>query len=98
MRLPVVLKPIAEVEFEDAFDWYQHQQPGLGLAFVARVQAVFDRIPTMPKVHAIVFKNLRRAVVKKFPYAIYYRAEATRVVVVSVFHSNRDPRIWQSRA
>ena len=48
--------------------------------------------------HAAVFADVRKAVVARFPYTVFYRAEATRVQVLAVFHSRRDPSIWQGRA
>jgi plasmid stabilization system protein ParE len=48
--------------------------------------------------HAVVFAGIRKAVVPRFPYCIFYRAEATRVHVIAVFHSSRNPAIWQGRA
>jgi plasmid stabilization system protein ParE len=45
-----------------------------------------------------VFADIRRAVVTRFPYSVFYRADATRVEVIAVFNNRRDPSIWQSRA
>jgi len=95
MSLPVVLRDEAQAEFDDAFDYYERQRPGLGIAFVARVQEVFDRIRINPQLHAIIFADVRKAVVAKFPYCVFYRAEPARVQVIAVFHSSRDPAIWQ---
>ncbi len=98
MSLPVVLRAEAQAEFDEAFDYYERQRPGLGLAFLARVQDVFDRIGMNPHMHAIVLADIRKAVVAKFPYSVFYRAEPARVQVIAVFHSSRDPAIWQGRA
>ena len=56
MTLPIVLRQEARAEFDEAFDWYEQQQVGLGVEFAERVQAVFDRISPMPELHAIVHK------------------------------------------
>jgi len=98
MSLPIVLRDEAQAEFDEAFDYYEHQRPGLGIAFVARVQEVLDRIAVNPHMHAVVFADIRKAVVGKFPYSVFYRAEPARVQVIAVFHSSRDPAIWQGRA
>ena len=97
MSLPIVLREDARAEFDQAFDWYERQKPGLGVEFVAKVQDVFDRISNLPLLHAIVFEDVRRAPVKKFPYAVYYRPEPDQVVVIAVFHNRRDPSVLQSR-
>jgi toxin ParE1/3/4 len=97
MSLPVVLRDEAQAEFDEAFDYYESQKPGLGIAFTHRVQEVFDRIAANPKMHAVVFADVRKAVVKRFPYCVFYRSDPARVEVIAVFHSSRDPSVWQGR-
>ncbi len=98
VSLPVLLSPEARAEFDEAYDWYEGKAPGLGEAFAEQVQRVFDRIALMPRMHAIVLRNVRKAVVTRFPYCVFYREEAACVRVLCVFHTSRDPRIWQGRA
>jgi plasmid stabilization system protein ParE len=98
MSLPVVLRPEARAEFDDAFDWYEQQRPGLGVDFVTQVQEAFDRISAAPEQYAQIFHDIRRVVVRRFPYSIFYKVESQQVVVLAVFHSRRNPRIWQERA
>jgi plasmid stabilization system protein ParE len=98
MSLPVVLRRKARAEFDAAIDWYERHQAGLGLEFVSRVQAVLDRISATPEIHAKVYLEVRKALVWRFPYSIYYRIGADRVVVLAVFHNKRNPDIWKSRA
>ncbi len=71
---------------------------GLGVDFVTRVQRVFDRISANALMHATVFADIRKAVVTRFPYCVFYRAHTDRLEVLAVFHSKRDPAIWQGRA
>jgi plasmid stabilization system protein ParE len=98
VSLPIIFRPEARAEFDEAYDWYESQRAGLGEAFADQVQLVLDRIAAMPQIHAAVLGNVRKAVVRRFPYCVYYREEATCVRVLSVFHTSRDPKIWQSRA
>src|SRR5438552_3991218 len=95
--LPLVFLDEARAEFGEAAEWYDEQKPGLGSDFIVCVQDVLDRIAAMPRLHPVVYENVRRAVVKRFPYVVYYEAEADRVVIISVFHSSRNPSIWQGR-
>jgi hypothetical protein len=67
MKLPVVLGLAAEREFDAAADWYQ-QQAGLGVKFVKHVRETLDRISGMPELHGIVYRNIRCARVRRFPY------------------------------
>lgn len=97
MTLPLSLLREARAEFDQAFDWYEIERPGGGVAFDASVRETFDRIAARPRVCQIVLGDIRRAPVRRFPYVIYYRVELQRIVVLSVFHSSRDPKVWQSR-
>ena len=98
MSLPVVLRDEAQAEFDEAFDFYESQRPGLGVTFAARVQEVFDLIGANPLSHAAVFADIRKAAVARFPYRVFYRVEAARVQVIAVLHTARDPAIWRDRA
>jgi plasmid stabilization system protein ParE len=97
MSLPVVLSPEAAEEFDAAADWYE-QRAGLGIDFVGRVQDALERIGQMPELHAVIYRDARRARVRRFPYNIYYRIRANRVEVIAILHGHRDPSVWKSRA
>ena len=97
MRLRVVLRRQAQAEFDKAIDWYEEQSSGLGVEFANRVQDAFDRIASMPEIHPPVYRDVRQALVRRFPYVIFYRVRGERIVVLAVFHSKRDPKIWKSR-
>ncbi|WP_439623270.1 type II toxin-antitoxin system RelE/ParE family toxin [Gemmata sp.] len=98
MNLPLVLRAEAEAEFDEAFDFYNDKRTGLGVEFVAEVQRVFDRLSANPLIHREVFADVRKSVVRRFPYCVFYRPHPDRVEVLAVFHTSRDPQIWQSRA
>ncbi len=98
MSFLVIVDPEAQAEFDDGYDHYESKRPGLGETFAEAVHVVLDRIGRMPRMHRVAFADIRRAVVRGFPYCVYYRAEPTVVRVLSVFHTSRDPAIWQSRA
>lgn len=97
MSLPVVLRGEAEAEFDEAFDYYEQQRPGAGVKLASRVQSVLDQIAAFPESHAVVLADIRKAVVSRTPYCVYYRADASRVEVIAVFHSSRNPSNWQRR-
>jgi plasmid stabilization system protein ParE len=97
VSLPVVLRDEAQAEFDEVFDYYEGKGAGLGVEFAECVQAVFDRIADRPKMHSLVLGDVRKAVVRRFPYCVYYRSDAARVEVLAVFHTSRDPSIWQGR-
>ena len=97
MNLPVVLTAEAQADFDDAADWYE-QQAGLGTVFTAAVREVLNLIAKVPLIHQVVYKDIRRTVIRRFPYSVFYRVAADRVTVIAVFDNMRDSVIWQSRA
>ncbi len=97
MSLPIVFRVEAQAEFDEAFDWYEQQRAGLGVEFLICVSEILENIESFPKVYEIIFEDVRRAVVHKFPYLVLYTIEPSQVVVMAVFHSKRDPQVWQDR-
>ncbi|CAN1208959.1 type II toxin-antitoxin system RelE/ParE family toxin [Tumidithrix helvetica PCC 7403] len=97
MSLPIVFRVEAQAEFDEAFDWYEQQRTGLGVDFLMCVAEILEHIESLPEAYEIIYEDVRRAVVRKFPYLILYKVEPDRVVVLAVFHSKRDPQVWQDR-
>ena len=93
----LVLRPQAEAELLDARDWYKEQRAGLGSAFATEVDMVLSRIVQTPLAYPRVQGETRRALVRRFPYAIYFHAMSDEIVVLGVVHGRRHPRRWQSR-
>jgi len=98
MMRDFIIDPEAEVDLAHARQWYDDRRDGLGLEFIEKVEEAFDRIQRMPLVPRIVFKDLRRVLLRRFPYAVFYRSGEHRIVVVAVYHTSRDPAGWQARA
>ncbi len=97
MRLPINFLRAARNEFDEAADWYEQRQSGRGAKFTAAVRAVLDRITEQPESYAQVLDDVREALVSKYPYCVYYRVEQEQIIVLSVFHTARDPAHWQRR-
>jgi plasmid stabilization system protein ParE len=98
MKLPLIVNWRAEQDLLDAPTCYDEQRDGLGDLFLETVAATFRSIGNMPEVHGRVRGEVRRALVPRFPYGIYYRIDTRQVTVLAVYHASRDPRGWQSRA
>jgi toxin ParE1/3/4 len=91
---PVTLRPRAENDIRTIFEWYESQQRTLGEAFLVDLRLTMDRIGRFPESSPVVRKRVRRAFVTKFPYLVFYIVDATRVVVLAVLHTSRDPAVW----
>ena len=97
MSLPIVFRRAAESELDEAVEWYEQRQTGRGIKFSAAVQHVLDQIALNPDLCPIVYQEVREALVAKYPYCVYYQQEPQRLLVVSIFHSSRDPSVWKKR-
>jgi toxin ParE1/3/4 len=98
MTLPVVLRPEASRDAEEARDYLEGQRAGLGQAFLNRLNAVLARIAALPELYGVVWQNVRAARVRQFTYVVYYRVHMDRVEVLAVMHGSRDASTWQGRA
>jgi len=97
MTYAFVLRPEAELELDEAYNWYEDQEEGLGESFFEYVNRILLRIAQRPESYGIVYRDVRRAVMNRFPYVIYYRLVSNQVIIISIFHGRRDPEEWQSR-
>lgn len=97
MSLPVVVDVEAELEVEEAVLWYEERRPGLGLEFVAAVGRVVAEIGEHPRSFQEWRSPLRRAVLRRFPYVVFFEIESERVVVWAVAHAKRRPGYWMAR-
>ena len=96
MRL--VLRPQAEAELLEARDWYEARRPGLGGVFCAEIDIAIEAIAERPLAYPCVHGEIRRTILLRFPYAVFYRVLQDEIVVLGVVHGRRHPRSWQSRA
>ena len=94
----LVSAPEADLDIEAAFEWYEKEQASLGLEFLEELRRAYDQIVDGPLMYPKLRLNTRRALLKRFPYAVYFAAENEIVVVLAVLHTSRDPAEWQRRS
>jgi len=93
--LPIVaFRAGAEAELREAYSWYEDREPGLGSEFIRSLDACLQMIRRHPQMFPAVHGDIRKAVVRRFPYSIFYLAENESIVVLSVFHASRKPKRW----
>lgn len=93
----LISEPLADLDVEAAFEWYENERPGLGLEFLDELRAAYSRIADGPLKYQHLRSGVRRALLKRFPYAVYFAIEGDIAVVVAVLHASRDPAEWQRR-
>ncbi len=94
----LVLRPEARRELEQAVEWYETQLPDLGRQFRGEVYRTFDTIIARPELYPKSHGTARKAVLRHFPFLVFYLVETKQIVVVAVFHAKRDPADIASRA
>jgi plasmid stabilization system protein ParE len=91
------ITPEARADIAEAKAWYERQHRGLGEELVLCVEEALDRIARLPEGYREVVPGVRRVIVKRFPYGVFYRVEPQRIVVMPLYHAKRDPRGWRKR-
>lgn len=99
MAYKIIVDPSAGLDIFESIEWYNKAQPGLGIKFYKQVQTVFKLIRKNPSAFAIRYKTNHTAIVKKFPFLVHYFIdnEKKSIVVTSVLHTSRDPKMWDKR-
>jgi plasmid stabilization system protein ParE len=87
----------ALAEYIAAGQYYNRQVPGLGDAFMDEIEAGVGRILSAPLRWRVIEEDVRRVLVRRFPYGIYYSVESDRVVIWAVKHLHRNTDYWQGR-
>lgn len=80
-----------------AYEWYENQRQGLGSAFRLAIDAAVELIAANPSASPVVRRSIRRVLLRRFPYALFYRVVGDEVVVEACIHAKQHPRAWRSR-
>jgi toxin ParE2 len=88
---------IAELELDEAVQWYRAQAPGLGDAFLIEVLTTAQRIVDHPQAWHPLEQGIRRCRLTRFPYGLIYSVESDHIIVLAVAHLHRRPDYWRDR-
>ncbi len=99
MKYTISFLADAVSDLDEAYLWYELNQPGLGNLFIRNVEEAFEAISVNPSSFVRIHKETRRFLVHKFPYGIYYLTDDknSEIKVVGVIHFKRNPRILKYR-
>jgi plasmid stabilization system protein ParE len=97
MKRRTFVRPEAQADIRKAARWYETREAGLGLRFVGEVRESLRRIADSPLRFPIVDQDVRRALLHKFPYSIYFVNEPEAAAIIAVLHQHRRPASWKSR-
>lgn len=97
MHSELIFIPEARNDIEAAYSWYEEQSLGLGMDFLRCIESSFLSIQRNPLLCQVVHENYRRALVRRFPYAIFFEHDEKQIVIYAVFHCSQDPIKWHKR-
>ena len=89
--------PEAEAELNDAVDYYNGCQDGLGLEFAKEVDRTIQNIRYFPHAWSPLSKNTRRCLTKRFPYGVIYQTKNDEIIIIAVMQLNKKPGYWKKR-
>lgn len=97
MSFKLELHETAEEELWEAVDYYDEKRNRLGKEFARELQTVMKNVREHPARFPKVKGNIQKAVLSRFPYNIIFEVRGDLVFVLSIFHTSRNPKIWQER-
>jgi plasmid stabilization system protein ParE len=98
MAFPVSFRPLARDDVEDALSSYGEERPALALGFAESLDAVITRICETPLQFPAVHGEVRRALLGRFPYGVFFTVVAGKIHVLAVAHLHRYPDSWKKRS
>jgi plasmid stabilization system protein ParE len=89
--------PEAELELIEAAVYYDKQIPGLGERFESEIRYVTDLLLDQPEIGPPADPDLRKFIMTRFPFTLYYSVTADTLRIEAVAHQSRRPGYWKSR-
>ncbi len=89
--------PLAELELNEAAQYYERESSGLGVAFLASVERCTEAILKHPEGGTLLTDVVRRRLVGTFPYGVLYRVAADSIRVLAIMNMKRRPSYWTRR-
>jgi len=97
MPLPFRFHPEANLDVLNATLWYEEQRPNLGVEFLDQLSVLFERVANRPLQFSAIDGPVRRALLHRFPYGVYFDPTGEEVRVLAVLHLLRHPDTWKTR-
>jgi plasmid stabilization system protein ParE len=95
--ISVSFHSLAAQEYEEIYEYYARISPTLAASFAYEVQLHVDNIIQLPNLNPPVKANVRRSILTKFPYIMYYEIMGNSVVILEIIHQKRQNSAWQQR-
>ena len=97
MKYKLLVRPEAEADIEESFGWYEDEVLGLGQEFLQPLRTTISLVRTNPQLFPVIHRQIRRAIVKRFPHAFFFIIRDETIIVTACVHHKRDPKVWKRR-
>jgi plasmid stabilization system protein ParE len=97
VAVELILAAEAELDLAEAYAWYENRRSGLGEEFLSSVDACMEGIRRHAEMYPVIHEGYRRALIRRFPYAVFYELSHDKVTIYAVFHTSRNPNKWRER-
>ncbi len=97
IQFKIVITPIAEQDIQIGRNWYELQKNELGNEFIEAIETTIHKIKSNPNLFSKIYLGIRRAMVKRFPFGIYYFVKDDIINIFAIVHFSRNPKIWKQR-
>jgi toxin ParE1/3/4 len=95
MSYKLILRQEAERDLVEAYKWYEEKVPGLETDFLAVIERSLKSIQENPARFPVMYRTVHRALMRRFPYGIFYFLEKESIIVLAVLHAARNPAKWR---
>ncbi len=89
--MPIKLHPKAEIDVEEALQYYEQVDKTLKLKFIHYLETTFNKIILFPHIYPYETKTSQKILMEKFPYIIIYEQYQDGIMILAIFHTSRDP-------
>ncbi len=90
-------KPEVYDDIKIAYDWYESQRIGLGEDFLLTLEESYAKIARTPKIYQLIYGIVRRKLLRRFPYGIFFVLRGDEIIVIAIMHTRRKPGNWSER-
>ena len=93
----VIIRRAAEDDMTNAASWYELQSPGLGGEYLRSVESCIESITRHPQIYPVVYRGIQRALLRRFPFGIFFINKQNSLIVLGCLHTKRHPDIFKAR-
>jgi plasmid stabilization system protein ParE len=97
MTYRTLVRPEAAGDVQEAFEWYEQRDKGLGFEFLRATEICVEEVKRNPIAFARIHRDVRRVLLRKFPYALFYVVDDDLITFLACFHAKRNPTDWMLR-